>query len=434
MQVLALDVGSSSVKAAILRRRGVVLPVRQVAFPTRYDEQRAEVDPRRLLRAVAQAIAALGPAARRVEMVALSVMSPAWVAMDHAGRAITPIVTHQDRRSVETARELEKRLGKRRWLSIAGNRPFPGGISCTTWAWFLRHAPAAMRRADLCGHLGTFLHRQITHARVIDPSNASFTGFYDTVKQSGWSDELIEAVGIQRHRLPQIIGADGVGGLVTREGASAFGLTHGTPVLPGIIDTSAAMLATGARPGQLLNVCGSTDVLAVCTARARPHEALLTRALGVDGKWMSVSTLAAAGSALTWARRELFAEYAEVKFWRLVDRLARERGEASSVLFQPYLAGERTSIEQKRGALENLTLSTTRIDLLQAIVEGLGRASADRIAVLQSAGVKLRREVVVSGGARALHRVVRRDWPGRWSFREITDATLRGLAELVVWD
>jgi glycerol kinase len=40
-----------------------------------------------------------------------------------------------------------------------------------------------MKKADLCGHLNTFLHRQITGARIIDPSNASFTGFYETLTQ-----------------------------------------------------------------------------------------------------------------------------------------------------------------------------------------------------------------------------------------------------------
>jgi len=34
-------------------------------------------------------------------------MSPAWCAMDAKGRALTPLVTHQDRRSVDIAVEIE---------------------------------------------------------------------------------------------------------------------------------------------------------------------------------------------------------------------------------------------------------------------------------------------------------------------------------------
>ena len=51
-------------------------------------------------------------------------MAPSWVAMDKRGRAITPIVTHQDRRSVDVAREIEREIGKARHLQLAGVRPF----------------------------------------------------------------------------------------------------------------------------------------------------------------------------------------------------------------------------------------------------------------------------------------------------------------------
>jgi sugar (pentulose or hexulose) kinase len=112
MKVLGLDIGSSSVKAGILRGSDIVGRVVKREFPTRYEGVRAEVEPREILRALAGAIEDLGAAAPRVETIALGVMSPAWVAMDHEGRAITPIVTHQDRRSVDIARELEGGWGR----------------------------------------------------------------------------------------------------------------------------------------------------------------------------------------------------------------------------------------------------------------------------------------------------------------------------------
>src|SRR5437867_1828125 len=133
MLVLGLDIGSSSVKAGLLndngKLRGVVV---RKEFPTTYDGVRAEVDGAQILRAVGRAIRALGDDARRIDAIALSTMAPSWVAMDKRGRAITPIITHQDRRSVDVARELEKRIGKSRHLQLVGNRPFPGGISSTT--------------------------------------------------------------------------------------------------------------------------------------------------------------------------------------------------------------------------------------------------------------------------------------------------------------
>jgi xylulokinase len=431
MTLLGIDLGSSSVKAGVLRGTEIVGRLARRSFDTTYDGVRAEVRADSILDAVRRAVADLGAAAKRADIIGLSVMSPAWVAMDRSGRAITPIVTHQDRRSVEIAREIEKRVGKAQHLRIAGNRPFPGSISSTTFSWFAKHERSRMRRLDLVGHLNTFIHRRMTGARVIDPSNASFTGLYETTTLHGWSDELCDTAGVSRDVLPEVHDANHIAGLVSTAGARRFGVKHGTPVLVGLIDTSSAMLLAGVRRGQMMNTCGSTDVLALMTDKARPHERLLTRALGLGRWWMSVGTIAASGSALSWCRREFFSDYTDAKFWNLVGAVARN-GRDGGLRFEPYLAGERTSIEQRSGMIEGLTLATSRQDVLRALVDALAKASADRLPLLRTRGVPLRRDVVLSGGVSdGLDKVLHRDWPGRWRFHIEEEATLRGLGTLV---
>ena len=429
--LLGLDVGSSSVIAGMLRGPRVLVEAPRVFFPTRVEGPRVEVDPDTLLAAIREAIARLGPAARQVDAIALAGMAPAWVAMDRHGRALTPLVTHQDRRSVAEAHELEDRLGAARHLQLSGMRPFPGGISSTTWAWYRRHQPACLKRADLVGHLNTFLHRQLTGARVIDPSNASFTGLYRTLKLDGWSEELCANLGISESLLPEIIEGDHVAGRITADAAKKFGLRAGTPMLAGIVDGSAGMLLAGAKVGQLFNVVGSTDVLALCTDRPRPHPQLLTRALGVQGKWLQVSTLAAVASALYWARAQFFPEIEIKDFPALLRRLSNTGpAAAGTVRFDPNLAGDRQSIDQRQGAFTGLTLATTREQMLSAILEALTQASAARLPLLQGTGTKMLRTVAISGGGDHLDQLMHRDWPGRWRYRQVVNATLRGLGTL----
>lgn len=430
--LLGLDVGSSSVIAGILRGTRVVKESTRAFFKTRHGNQRAEVDAEALLEAIRVAVASLGPAAKKVDAIALAVMSPAWVAMDAKGKALTPLVTHQDRRSVEIALRLEREVGKEHHMAIVGCRPFPGGISSTTWAWYLQNEPGRLKKADLVGHLNTFLHRRMTGARVTDPSNASFMGVYRTLELDGWSDELCDAVGASQALLPDVLEADRVAGRITDAAALSFGLTAGTPMMTGLVDGSGGMLLAGAKVGQLFNVCGSTDVLALCTDTPRPHEKLLTRALGVGRKWLAVGTLAAVASAIYWAKLQLFADVPIEQFRKELTRLSKLGPEAAgNVRFEPYMAGERTSIEQRTGAFTGLTLSTTREQMLSAIIESLTRASADRLPLLKATGTRLRREVVVSGGSvDRLDKLLHRDWPGKWTYRAVTEATLRGLGTM----
>jgi len=430
MNILGLDCGSSSVKAGIVRDGRIIGSIARATYPSYCDGPKVEVDPGDLLKAIARAIADLGRAVKRVDAIGLSVMSPAWIAMDRRGKPLTRLVTHQDRRSIQIARDLENRVGMQRFLRIAGNRPFPGGISITTLAWYVKHQPQIIRKADLIGHLNTFLHRQFTGKRVIDPSNASFTGLYETLQLCSWNSELCHAAGVSIAKLPQIIESDRIPGSITPEAARRFGLTPGTPVMAGMIDTSAALMLFGPRVGQLLNVSGSTDVLSLCTDHPRPEEHLLTRALGIGRLWLSVGTLAAAGSAITWARQQFFRDLSDARYYALLAKLGRDAS-PQSVTFDPYLAGERTSIEQKYASFANLTLATTREDMLRAIVDALAQASADRLQLLKSRGVKIRSTVFTSGGAaRALHKVLYRDWPGHWTFKSEQEASLRGLSRI----
>ena len=413
-------------KAQVFRDQKPASPVARVPFPTRTQAERVEVAPELLLRAVAQAIAQTGELAMQADCIGLSVMAPAWLAMDASGAAITPIITHQDRRSASIAKELEARVGKKRHLALAGNRPFPGSISSTTCAWFLQHEPELMKPVDLVGHLNTFLVRKLTGARVIDPSNASFTGLYLTCSQSGWSNDLCEAVGVKRQWLPDIVDSDGIAGHVTPEAAAEFGLKAGTPVLAGMVDTGAAILLTGANDGQLFHMCGSTDVLAACVAKPRTHERLLTRALGVGKKSLSVATIAAAGSSLEWVRREFFRDLSEDDFYKLTGSVRSE-----GVGFQPYLAGERMAMEQPRAAFSGLKLATTRENMLAAVVGALSAASAARLELLAEVQPIFLPLVYVSGGGRDLARIMHQDWAGRWEFKAMEEANLAGLATLV---
>ena len=425
MLILAIDIGSSSVKMALVRDGKCGKIVRQ-AFASRFEKGRAEIDAPDVRDAIAKAATQLPKSRRGADLIALDTLGPAWVAMDKRGQAITPIVTHQDRRSVAVAEELQRRVGKERFLKIAGNVPVPGGISATTCAWFLKNHKGVMRRADLVGHLPTLLHRQMCGTRVIDPSQASFTGLYETPMLGGWSMELCKAVGISMNLLPEIRPADAIGGKLLPDAARQLGVADGTPMLTGMIDTSGAMVLAGMREGQLVNVMGSTDVLAVCTKHPSPRQGLLTRALGVDGWFMVASTLAAAGSSFAWAKKTFFAEMTDKKFFDLTAKVSDTGG----VQFDPYLSGLRASVEQKTAAFSNLTLSTTREQMLAAIVAALATASEHRIASLRSLKTKLRPCVITSGGGGGLSSIMHRHWPRNWRYHAEAEATLRGSAML----
>lgn len=427
--LLALDIGSSSVKAALLDGTDVVGDVVSESFPTRYDGDRAEVD-------AEQVEAALFRAVRQFELprlkaVGLTGMGPAWLAMDERGDALTPLITHQDRRSLREAMRIERTVGHGRHLALAGNRPTPGGLSSTTAAWFATNTDV-IDRAHRLGHLPTYLGHRLTKQFAIDPSNAGFSGLMD-VTTGGWSDSLCRAAGVPKGKLPPIVDAAVPIGLSVE---NDLGIPAELPVFGGYVDGSGPLLVAGAKAGQLVHSAGSTDVLALCLDQPAPREGLLCRPLGTNGKWVAAATQAAGGAGLHWARQMFFFEADDAAFATAVEEaLKREPSER----FHPHLAGDRQKVRQPTGGFENLTLASERHDLLAAVLRALLADHLERLrrllSLAESLDVEVLPTVTTTGAGELLAEPCHAAWPERhdgqpWAFEAVEQATLRGLGAL----
>ena len=129
MHVLALDVGTSSVKAALLDTASAQAtgPIVRVAYELDQPAPEASQVPAERLW---QAIAAAGKQATRgqpdAQAVGLSVMTPALVLLDAADRPVLPIRTHLDRRARPAARQVmgggRRRVPRQRRQSAVARR------------------------------------------------------------------------------------------------------------------------------------------------------------------------------------------------------------------------------------------------------------------------------------------------------------------------
>ncbi len=424
--ILAIDVGSSSVKAALLDGTTIVGDNAYEPFVTTYRDLCVEVDAVAIDEAIRRAVARLDIAA--ASSVGITGMAPAWLAMDEHGRAMTPIITHQDRRSTEVAHAIEERIGRKRgYLRLTGNVATPGGISVTTASWVGSHSNI-IDRCSMMGHLPTSLMKRLTGEWAIDPSNAGFTGLLD-VQAMKWSKTVCDAAQLPMSKLPPIVDAASVVGQTV---ANDLSIPIGLPVFGGYVDGSGPLLLTGATPGTLMHSAGSTDVLAVCVDRPIPTKGLLCRPLGSKNLWVLAATQAAGASSIGWIREMLFADLDTDTFTAELRAAAKTE---TSVTFRPCLAGDRQKIDQSAAGLEGLTLATTRKDILAAVVQGLVADHVKRFDRLMRAAGDVDSRVVTTGGAGAFRDVLRAAWPNRpdgqsWAFEEVEQATLRGLGAL----
>ena len=428
MGILALDVGTSSVKAAVLDQ-ATGAPVSEPP-PIKYPLLQPEPDAAVISpEAIWQAILEAGRAAvdqQSVEGVGLSVFSPGWLFLDKNHKPITPVITHLDRRARPTARELRRSAGD--WfLKLNGNPILPGGISGVGACHLLKMDPDLRNRVKHFWHLISWVAWKLTGDPAMDPGNAAFTGLFAAIQDQTWSSALSEWLGLPLEWLPPIRdGRSTLGGLST-ESAVALGLRSGTPVKLGVADTSSAVLAARLKPNEMLHVVGTTQVLTFLTNRPAPDERRLTRPLGVDTWFMQVTHNPVGGVALDWLHELCFRDQTSDQFFSKTIATAKQRAPGVVHLDPPYLGGDRLELEPRSAGFQGLTLTTDRLDLLAALLAGM-RDGHQRALLELGLPAPPTRIVVTGGGADVVRNLIPAyagdnvDW--------LPQASLRGVARL----
>jgi xylulokinase len=428
--VLVIDAGTSSVKAGLVDCQGRVLArsVRRYSY-TIPAPHAVELDFENLWSRTADAVRELATAGHEIHAIGLSVLCPGLVPLDTDGVPLRPAIIHMDRRSVRCARAALQAVGKDRFLSVAGNLPFPGGISLTSALWVKSEEPEIYRRTRCFGHTNTFLAHRLTGAWGMDPSNASFTGLYNTLDASGWNAALVTDLGLETDRLPPIVDSAAVVGVVLPDVAARTGLPVGVPVVMGAADTACAALGADViTEGDILNSTGTVEVMVLATAHPVASERYLVRAHAIPGMWLIMNILSAGGEAVEWVRRTFYSEMDREEFFsrHLPRVIAAEDG---GVRMSPYLSGDRTSFTQRLASYRRIGLGTTRDDFLQATCRATVDEMRKRFRYYEAGWRSSGRIRTTGGGSQALMDLKARCFPGM-TWEEVPDATIRGAARL----
>lgn len=369
--ILALDIGTSSLKAGLFDQNCNLILTDKVDYTYDTCGMHVQMDPEKIWKAFLNVAENLRSHLDRVEMVVQCVLSPSLIPMDETGNPLYPSIIHWDRRSVKQAREALSLIGKEKFLELAGNLPYPGGISLTSLLWVKEKEPEIFKKTFKFGHMNTFFLKRLTGNWGIDPTNASLTGLYNTVAASHWIDDFTSAFEIPIEKLPPIIQCLELVGKVTKEVGSMTGIRSGTPVLMGSNDTSSAALGAGvSENGQILNISGSGELLAICLDRPIPDEKYYLRTHPLPDRWLAFD-LTTGGFALEWFRIQFCREMKEDEFYDSYLESILQQKRETTVRFLPHLAGDRTSMKQKKASISGLTLSTTREDCLFAVSEAI---------------------------------------------------------------
>ncbi len=427
MHILSLAVGTSSARAAVVdvETATTVGPVARVKFSLdRLPPEAAEVPPDRLWESLTRAARQATRGQEGIAGVGLASSAPGLILLGANDKPLTPIWTPLDRRARQAARQVWAAIGEE-FLRTTGMRPLPGGCSAVCFRQVLACDPYLFREVRTYLHVGGWLGLRLTGEKRFDTGNASLSGLFGTLTDRRWSPRLVEFFNIDPAWLPPVADGATTLGPLRPAVAAELGLPPGLPVKLGIPDTSSALLAARARPGDLLHVAGPTHMLAAIVDTPIPDARRVTGLLGVGDACMHLTHNPVGTETLNWLHGLCFGDMSDEQF---IGAIEEARSRATRVTLEPPdLGGDPLEIEAHRAAFRNLTLSTDRLDLLAAVLAEMKRQHSTALAAL-GIGERFNRVVVAGADPGLLRRLL----PEYTSVHldSLDDADLRGVAAL----
>ena len=374
--ILSVDIGTTSAKAALFSREGTCAGTARADVDAAHGRGPGglEIAPESWYSAFKTVVAALGTASgslSAVECIVVSGQGPTLFPVGESGEVLHGAITWLDRRAAAESAEAEGILG--RSLDPAYNLPKA--------LWFKRHLPELYGRtrwfsscpeyvcARLCGSWVTFLPAE---------------GYQEII----WDAASLDALGLDKDKFPPFAALGSIVGFVRSGAAAETGLPAGIPVVAGGPDFIVSLIGTATvAPRRACDRSGTSEGINLCWEKGLRRDPRLLYMPHFIPPYENISgVISSTGGAVSWFARTCGLDH-EV-FFSLAG--SAEPG-ADSLLFLPYLAGERSPHwdPDARGAFIGLSLGHGQREMARAVAESTGFAMRDVIGIMESTGAEV---------------------------------------------
>jgi xylulokinase len=401
---LGIDLGTSSVKALLVDDEQRVVAEGSAPLTVErphplWSEQSPALWRIAAWSALAQLRAASPAAFSAVRGIGLSGQMHGATLLDVDLRVLRPAILWNDGRSHAECAELEARQPRSR--EITGNAAMPG-FTAPKLLWVARREPAVFERTRHVLLPKDWLRLELSGDLATDASDASGTLWLDVAKRQ-WSEQMLAACAMSSAAMPRVFEGSQPTGTLRPEWVREWGFSTAPVIAAGAGDNAAGAVGVGVvGAGQALLSLGTSGVVFLVTDRFAPNPAHGVHAFChcIPGTWHQMSVMLSAASSLSWIASATGARNEAA----LLAEVEANATKPSSVVFLPYLSGERTPHNDPRaqGVLFGMTHDTTRADLGRAVLEGVAFAFTDGVQALREAGGAPREITVIGGGSRSL--------------------------------
>lgn len=399
--LLAVDLGTSGMKVALINIRGKVLgwesePVKTLYTPDGGVEQSPDEWWSAFMTAAGRLLEHDTGFRQAVRAICCSTQGEGTIPVDRNGAALMNCILWMDMRGAPYLHKQFRGLihlngaglfNILRWVRLTGGMPSMTGKDPAAHMLFIRNCyPDVYERTYKFLNVLDYLNLRLT---------GRFTATFDSIMTSWVTDNrnpdaihyarnLVRACGVDGDMLPAVVPCTSVLGSLKPEVAAALGLKPDVQVVAGAIDNTAAAIGAGAVEDYQPHLyIGTSSWLAahVPFKKTDIFSSLASLPCAIPERYLLTALQSTAGGNLTFLRDnilyhkdELLQEANVPDIFKVLDLIAsRVPAGANGVLYTPWIWGERAPVDERtlRAGLYNLSLKNTRQDVIRAILEGV---------------------------------------------------------------
>ncbi len=374
--ILALDVGTSSVRAFVYDSQGDMIDGwggRRTYAVTTTADGGVQIDADRLLSLLCEciddALHAAGDGANRITAVACDTFWHSLMGVGARGQALTPVYTWADTRSAQAAESLIARLPVDQIHSSTG-----AVIHSSYWPakleWLRTTESKNIHDVTHWMSLGEYAYLHFFGERRVSVSMASATGLFDQ-ESCTWYSPLLDAVGVNPDTLSPIAEFSDTFTGLHGSYASRWPRLNSVPWYLAVGDGAANNVGSGGcTPEWWVIMVGTSGAIRVVSETSKVVVPAGLWSYRVDKRRIiQGGALSSGGNIFAWLSHALQVPTVA----ELEQELAAMKPDDHGLTVLPFLAGERSPDwdANARGAFFGLTLATRPLQIVRASLEAI---------------------------------------------------------------
>jgi len=401
--ILTIDIGTSSVRAALFDRLGRAvegIEARQPHEIRTTSEGASEADPDSLLQVVFncldRVLVIAGHFSKRIAAVASCTFVSNILGIDKNNRAVAPLTTYADTRSAAEVPGLRADFDEGAVHNRTGCHFHPSYLPAR-FRWLARSQPDLFRQVARWVSIGEYLELKLFGETAVSYSVASWTGLLNRSSLS-WDKTLLSGLPVQMEQLSPLTDVNIPRRGLRPEFAARWPALRDLPWFPAVGDGATANIGSGCiYSTRVALTVGTTSALRAVLTDLVEHLPSGLWCYRVDGRRSLLGgALSEGGSVFAWMKATLNLGNLSA----LEEALAAMEPDGHGLTVLPFLAGERAPgwAGHARATIHGLSLASTHLDILRAGLEAVAYRIALVFDLLRKA-LPADPQVVASGGA-----------------------------------